>query len=118
LPGLEWWRTVGRGYTWLFESLRFAWNEACYGNKVWWLESRAPLKNAKPVCALERKGRGAVIQVKATSILLRRGSRYTKKGRFNIPTWEEKEKRSPPHLPTLLRPQLSSPTNVQASQRA
>lgn len=56
LTGLEWWHTVGGGYTWLFENLLFAWNEACYGNKVWWLESRAPLKNAKPVCALGKKG--------------------------------------------------------------
>lgn len=58
-PQVDWAGMVAhcwRGYTWLFENLLFAWNEACYGNKVWWLESRAPLKNAKPVCALGEKG--------------------------------------------------------------
>lgn len=34
----------------------FAWKEACYGNKVWWLESRAPVKNAKPVLLQEKRG--------------------------------------------------------------
>ena len=47
----------------------FAWNEACYGNRVWWLESRAPVKNAKPVLLQEKEALDGCINFKVTSVL-------------------------------------------------
>lgn len=60
---------MSSGLHWLFQIVLFAWNEACYGNKVWWLESRAPVKTAEPVL-WEKEELDRFINFKVTSVLL------------------------------------------------
>lgn len=122
-PQVNWTGMVAhcwRGYTWLFGNLLFAWNEACYGNKVWWLESRAPLKNAKPVCALGEKGaRKGLCKLRLPQFFSEGGvGKPRKPGSTFLPREGGEKKKGPPHLPTLAWPQFLTPTNVQASQAA